>query len=65
MVHARIRLRPILYKYRIMKTTYKATQQDINMPVDKKLINRILKYYFYSLGIGTFCLIMLINFIMS
>jgi len=46
-----------------MKTTYKATQQDINMPVDKILQKRIIKYFCWGLPQLVFWLIMIINFL--
>jgi len=46
-----------------MKTIYKATQQDINMPVDKLLQKRILKYFCWGLGIFTFWATLSIQFI--
>jgi hypothetical protein len=46
-----------------MKTIYKATQQDINMPVDKKLQRIILKNFFWGLGIWTVTMIFTINFL--
>ena len=46
-----------------MKTIYKATQQDINMPVDKELQRRILKYICWGLPQVTFWGILLINFL--
>jgi len=48
---------------RIMKTIYKATQQDINMPVDKELQKRFLKYVIWVWPQLTFWLILLINFL--
>lgn len=46
-----------------MKTIYKATQQDIKMPVDKLLQKRILKYFCWGLGIFTFWVTLGINFL--
>jgi hypothetical protein len=46
-----------------MKVTYKVTQQDINMPVDKILQKRILKYFCWGLGLFTFWSIMFVNFL--
>lgn len=43
---------------------YKASQRDINMPVDKNLQRRIIKYFVWGTGIFTFLFIMLLNFIM-
>ena len=48
---------------RIMKTIYKATQQDINMPVDKELQRRILKYFCWGYPQLLFWGILLINFL--
>lgn len=44
-----------------MKTVYKATVQDIKMPVDKQLQKRILKYVCWGLPQLTFWMIMFIN----
>ena len=41
----------------------KATQREINMPVDKELQKKILNTIGWSLGLGTFCLIFLIHFL--
>lgn len=46
-----------------MKVIYKATQQDINMPVDKELQKRILKYFCWALGMFTFWATLGINFL--
>lgn len=46
-----------------MKVIYKATKRDINMNTDVELQKRILKYIGWSLGLGTFWLIMFINFL--
>jgi len=46
-----------------MKVIYKATQQDINMPVDKELQKRILKYFCWVLGMFTFWATLAINFL--
>lgn len=46
-----------------MKVVYKATKQDINMKVDKQLQRRILKDFCLGLGILTFSLILIINFL--
>jgi len=46
-----------------MKTIYKATQQDINMPVDKILQKRIIKYFCWGLPQFIFWSIMIINFL--
>lgn len=46
-----------------MKTIYKATQQDINMPVDKIWQKRFIKYLCWGLGLFTFWSIMGINFL--
>jgi hypothetical protein len=42
---------------------YKATQRDINMPVDKQLQGRIVKYIAWGLPQFTFWMIMLTNFL--
>ena len=47
----------------IMKTVYKATQQDINMPVDKNLQREIIKYMCWGLPQLTFWIIMLTHFL--
>lgn len=49
--------------FTIMKTMYKATQRDINMPVDKQLQGRIVKYIAWGLPQFTFWMIMLTNFL--
>lgn len=49
--------------FTIMKTMYKATQRDINMPVDKQLQRRIVKYIAWGLPQFTFWMIMLTNFL--
>ena len=49
--------------FTIMKTMYKATQRDINMPVDKQLQRRIVKYIVWGLPQFTFWMIMLTNFL--
>lgn len=46
-----------------MKTVYKATQQDINMPVDKNLQRDIVKYLCWGLPQFTFWMIMLTHFL--
>jgi hypothetical protein len=46
-----------------MKTVYKATQQDINMPVDKNLQREIIKYMCWGLPQLTFWMTMLIHFL--
>jgi|TARA_R110002012_G_C11630189_1_gene609745 hypothetical protein len=46
-----------------MKKIYKATQQDINMPVDEQLQKRILKYLCWGLGMFLFWSIMFVNFL--
>jgi hypothetical protein len=46
-----------------MKTVYKATQQDINMPVDKELQRDIVKYLCWGLPQLTFWMIMLTHFL--
>ena len=48
---------------RIMKTIYKATKQDINMPVDKELQRTILKYLCWVYPQLLFWGILLINFL--
>lgn len=48
---------------RIMKTIYKATKQDINMPVDKELQRTILKYFCWGYPQLLFWGILLINFL--
>ena len=52
-----------LYQTTIMKTVYKATQQDINMPVDKNLQRDIVKYLCWGLPQLTFWMIMLTHFL--
>lgn len=47
----------------IMKTIYKATQQDINMPVDKDLQKRFLKYLIWGVPQLTFWAILFVNFL--
>ena len=47
----------------MVKTTYKASQRDINMPVDEKLQKRILKYLCWGLGLFTFWAIFAIEFL--
>ena len=47
----------------IMKKSYKATEQDINMPVDKQLQRRIFKYIVWGLPQLAFWSILLINFL--
>ena len=46
-----------------MKTIYKATNQDINMPVDKELQRKILKYLCWGYPQLLFWGILLINFL--
>lgn len=46
-----------------MKTVYKATQQDINMPVDKKLQREIIKYICWGLPQFIFWITMTIHFL--
>lgn len=46
-----------------MKTIYKATKQDINMPVDKQLQRTILKYFCWGYPQLLFWGILLINFL--
>jgi len=46
-----------------MKTIYKATKQDINMPVDKELQRTILKYFCWGYPQLLFWGILLINFL--
>jgi hypothetical protein len=46
-----------------MKTIYKATQQDINMPVDKVWQKRFIKYVCWGLPQFTFWTIMLTHFL--
>jgi hypothetical protein len=46
-----------------MKVIYKATNQDINMPVDLNLQKRILKYCCWGLGLFTFWATLGINFL--
>lgn len=46
-----------------MKTIYKATQQDINMPVDKDLQKRFLKYLIWGVPQLTFWAILFVNFL--
>ena len=46
-----------------MKTVYKATQQDINMPVDTNLQREIIKYMCWGLPQLTFWMTMLIHFL--
>jgi hypothetical protein len=47
----------------MVKITYKATQQDINMPVDLNLQKRIIKYACWGLGVFTFWAALAINFL--
>ena len=42
---------------------YKATKKEINMPVDKELQQRIIKYFFWGTGLYTFWMTMLIHFL--
>jgi len=42
--------------------SHKATKKEINMPVDKDLQQRIIKYTVWGLPQFTFWMIMLINF---
>jgi hypothetical protein len=46
-----------------MKVIYKATQQDLNMPVDEQLQKRILKYLCWGLGLFTFWATLAIEFL--
>lgn len=46
-----------------MKVIYKATKQDINMPIDKELQQRIIKYSCWGLGLFTFWATLGINFL--
>jgi len=46
-----------------MKVVYKATKKDLSMKTDIELQKKILKIIGWSLGLGTFWLIMLINFL--
>ena len=50
------------YKW-IMKTIYKATKKEINMPVDTELQKRIIKYIVWGLPQFTFWSILFINFL--
>tara|TARA_R100001082_G_scaffold34462_1_gene17889 strand:+ start:306 stop:515 length:210 start_codon:yes stop_codon:yes gene_type:complete len=46
-----------------MKVVYKATKRDLNMNTDHEYTRRIVKYICWGLGLGTFWLIMIINFL--
>ena len=46
-----------------MKTIYKATKKEINMPVDVKLQKRIIKYIVWGLPQFTFWAILFVNFL--
>ena len=48
---------------RIMKTIYKATKKEINMPVDTELQKRIIKYIVWGLPQFIFWSILFINFL--
>jgi hypothetical protein len=41
----------------------KATKKEINMPVDYKLQERILRYFIWGMGFFTFWSILFINFL--
>ena len=49
--------------FTIMKTTYKASQRDVNMPVDKEWQKRFIKYLCWGLPQFTFWMIMLTHFL--
>ena len=44
-------------------TLSKATKKEINMPVDYKLQQRILRYFIWGMGFFTFWSILFINFL--
>jgi len=46
-----------------MKTIYKATKKEINMPVDTELQKRIIKYIVWGLPQFIFWSILFINFL--
>jgi len=46
-----------------MKVVYKATKRDLSMNTDIEFQKKLLRIIGWSLGLGTFWLILLINFL--